>query len=404
VASPLVYNTGLYEFNPAFRPDPEGNAAAMSVAVAEALLSGVTTLVDIGVAQQPVADRMIESGIRAVLAPGFRSARWRMPNAHTVAYDWDDALGDAMYKGALAFIEHNSTHPSGRVSGMLAPMQIDTVRPEMIQASHAYAKEHDLPWQIHAGQSLIEFQEMTRRYGLTPIQWLAELGVLDRHTIIGHGIFLDHVPWMNWPTRTDLELIADSGASVAHCPTNFGRRGVTLDHFGRYRQMGINVALGTDSYPHNMIEELRHACYFGRVAARNVHAFTTASVFDAGTIGGATALGRTDIGRLAKGAKADIVLADLTHINMRPARDPLKSLIFSAADRAVTDVFVDGAQLVADGKVTTIDVESALAELDAAQQRSMANTPKVDRLGRTALELVPLALPTLESAQTGANQ
>jgi hypothetical protein len=89
---------------------------------------------------------------------------------------------------------------------------------------------------------------------------------------------------------------------------------------------------------------------------------------------------------------------------MRPARDPLKSLIFSAADRAVTDVFVDGAQLVADGKVTTIDVESALAELDAAQQRSMANTPKVDRLGRTALELVPLALPTLESAQTGANQ
>jgi hypothetical protein len=78
---------------------------------------------------------------------------------------------------------------------------------------------------------------------------------------------------------------------------------------------------------------------------------------------------------------------------MQPARDPLRSLIFHAADRAVRDVFVDGRQVVAAGKVTTLDQAAAGARLRAAQQRMEALTSSRDYRGRNADEITPLSLP-----------
>lgn len=394
VGSPRLYGSSLYEFNTAFRPDVEGMTAAMDVALGEALGSGVTTLVDISAGVQvPAIERMVASGIRAVAAPGFRCARWSSKDGHTVDYAWDLEAGRAGYEAAVTAIKTWQGHPSGRVSGMLAPMQIDTVSPDILRQSHAYATQAGIPWQIHAGQSVWEFLEIIRRHGMTPIQWLAELGVLNRHTIVGHAIFLDHHRTSNWPTRTDLKLLAESGASVAHCPTIFGRRGYTLEHFGAYVDAGVNVAIGTDSYPHNMLEEARHAAYFGRISAGYVHALRTEDIFDAITVNGALALGRDDLGRLAVGCQADIVLADLRHPMMRPLRDPLKSLIFSAADRAVRDVFVAGRQVVADGRALHIDIDRAAGQLEAAQRRALAGTASHDWRGRGADELVPMTLP-----------
>jgi hypothetical protein len=80
-------------------------------------------------------------------------------------------------------------------------------------------------------------------------------------------------------------------------------------------------------------------------------------IFNAATIGGARALGRDNIGRLAVGCKADIVIVDCAHPAMRPCHDPLRSLVYSASDRAVAHVFVDGEQVVRDQKVLTIDYE-----------------------------------------------
>ncbi|MEQ9815293.1 MAG: amidohydrolase family protein [Azospirillaceae bacterium] len=397
VGSDKLYGSSLYEFNTAFRPDVEGMASAMDVAIAEALSSGVTTLVDISAGVQDEATgRMVDSGIRTVVAPGFRCARWRSKDGHTVDYDWDLAAGRKTYEAALEGIARWSAHPSGRVSGMLAPMQIDTVSPDILKESHAVAVAEGIPWQIHAGQSVWEFQEITRRTGLTPVQWLADLGALDPTTIVGHAIFLDHHKTSNWPTRSDLGLLAEAGASVGHCPTIFGRRGFTLQHFGAYVEAGVNVAIGTDSYPHNILEEARHAAVYGRIAAGWVHALRTADIFAALTVNGARALGRDDLGRLAAGCQADIVIVDAGHPMMRPLRDPLKSLIFSAADRAVRDVFVAGEAVLAGGHPKRIDVERSAGELEQAQRRAIARTPDHDRLGRTAEELVPLVLPRLD--------
>src|SRR5262249_3435646 len=115
-----------------------------------------------------------------------------------------------------------------------------------------------------------------------------------------------------------------------------------------------------------------------------------------GRVGGATALMGDDIGRIAPGKKADLVLVDLTCPQMQPARDPLRSLIYHAADRAVRDVFVDGEQVVADGKVMTLSQESAGGRLRAAQERMEAQTPTRDYLHRSAAEIAPLSLPVVE--------
>ncbi|MDJ1466146.1 amidohydrolase family protein, partial [Nitratireductor sp. GZWM139] len=108
---------------------------------------------------------------------------------------------------------------------------------------------------------------------------------------------------------------------------------------------------------------------------------------------GATALLRDDIGRLAVGAKADLVLVDLSERWMQPVRDPLRCLLFHAADRAVRHVFVDGRQVVRDGEVVTLDHRGALATLVKDQRRMEEMVPGLDPRGRASLDIAPLSLP-----------
>ena len=199
-----------------------------------------------------------------------------------------------------------------------------------------------------------------------------------------------------WKGRRDLELLAESGATVAHCPTVFMRRGITLRTFGDYGRAGINVGIGTDTYPHNFLEEMRSVGNFARIAAETVADLDTVDVFNAATVNGAKALQRSDIGRLTPGAKADLVLIDAKHPAMMPLREPLRSLIFVAAERAIRDVYVDGLKVVADGRVLNIDHQAASEALEAAQIRSLEKVPGLDWAGRTADELAPLVLATVE--------
>jgi cytosine/adenosine deaminase-related metal-dependent hydrolase len=119
----------------------------------------------------------------------------------------------------------------------------------------------------------------------------------------------------------------------------------------------------------------------------------TAQVFHAATAGGAKALGREDIGRLAVGAKADLVMVNLDHPMMKPARDPLRSLIYCAAERAVRDVFVDGRQVVRDGRVLTMDYHAAAQALAEAQVRALERAPALDYANRPVDEMSPLTFP-----------
>jgi 5-methylthioadenosine/S-adenosylhomocysteine deaminase len=389
-----MHMTGLYERSQAFAaPDDEARSASAEFAYCELLSSGVTSLVDISPPWEGWVDLFARSGMRGFLAPGYASARWRLDNDFELKFAWDEARGREGFSAALALIDRVAQHPCGRLSGVVSPMQIENCSADLLRDSRDAARERGLPFTVHIAQSVNEVQEMIRRHGKTPVQWAHDIGILGPETILGHALFLDTHSWIRWWTRTDLGLIADSGCSVAHCPTPFARYGQIMENFGDYLRAGVTMGLGTDTTPHNLVEEMRKAAVLARIAARDIETVTASDLFHAATVGGAKALMRDDLGRIAPGKRADLVLVDLTVPQMRPARDPLRSFIFHAADRAVRDVFVDGQQVVAASEVLTLDQRAAGDRLGAAQLRMLEAVPRRDYRGRTAEQIAPLSLP-----------
>jgi len=185
LGSTRLGQSSLYEFMPVFRIAPEAAKAATQVAVSELLKSGVTTLVDLSGARPGWADDFAATGIRAVLAPMYRSASWRTPDGHSVEYLWDEKAGERGFADALAAVDAARRHPSGRIGAMLAPSQIETCTEGLLKESLQEAKRRGIPVQLHAAQSVVEFNEITRRHGVTPIEFLDRLGLLGPDLVIG---------------------------------------------------------------------------------------------------------------------------------------------------------------------------------------------------------------------------
>ena len=388
--------SSLYEYLPVFGLDPEDAGPSTMVAMSELLKSGVTTISDLSMSRDGWIDDLAATGIRAVVCPMMRQGYWYTKNGHTVEYAWDEKAGERAFEAAMKTIDAAMKHPSGRISAMVGPSQIDTCKEGYFKEAHQEAKRRNIPMQTHACQAVVEFYEMVHRHGKTPIEWLDSIGVLGPDLVIGHGIFLSDHPQIHYPHANDFEMLKDSGAAVAHCPTVFARRGMVLNSIGRYMNAGITVGIGTDTFPHNMVDEIRLACYVARVFTSNYKMGTTRHAFEAATVGGAKILRRPDLGRLAAGAKADFSLVDMSHPYMQPAHEPVRSLIYSASERAIRHVYVDGTQVVKDGKVLTVDVEAATAGLIEGQRKRLKTVPQRDWAGRTADQLAPPVYGTKE--------
>ena len=393
-ASDKLGQSSLYEYLPVFGMEPQDAGASSRVAISELLKSGVTTVTDLSINRESWLDDLASTGIRAVVCPMYRSGYWYTKNGHEVGYAWDEKAGEAAFAAALQTIDGAARHPSGRLSGMMGPAQIDTCTEGLFKDSLAEAQRRNIPLQTHACQAIVEFNEMVRRHGKTPIEWLDQIGVLGPDLVIGHGIFLNDHPQIHWPHSDDFARLRDSGAAVAHCPTVFARRGIALNTIGRYMNAGIPVGLGTDTFPHNMVDEMRLACYAARILTGNYKMGTTRHVFEAATVVGARILRRPDLGRIAAGCKADFSLVDLAHPYMQPAYEPLRSLIYSASERAIRDVYIDGVQVVKSGKVLTVDIEAETDRLVEGQRRRMASVPQRDWAHRTAEQMAPPVITT----------
>ncbi len=388
--NPRLFFSGRQHFRQSFIQDSAAQYASARYGLAEMLAAGTTTIVDLSHAYPGWLDLLSQSGLRVWVGPMFRSARWWTDTGQEIKYDFAPDLGRAAFAEAVSVMAEAERHPSGRFSAMVAPAQVDTCTPELLIDSVRLAKDTGRPLFTHAAQSYAEFNGMARRHDMTSVAWLHSLDFLGERTILGHAVFTDEHPWMQWPTREDIELLAKTGTTVAHCPTVFARDGTLLHHLGAYMDAGVNIAIGTDTHPQNMLEEIRLAETLARVAAGTRHTTSTARLFHAATIGAAKLLGRDDIGRLAEGAKADIVLFDLARPEMQPLRDPLRTIVHSAAERAISDVFVDGHQVVGEGRVLTIDWPQAARALAAEQKRIGDGVADLDAIA-------PLSLPMLAS-------
>ena len=393
LGSPKLGQSSLYEFMPVFRVGTEYTRPCLRVAVSELLKSGVTTICDLGRPRDTWADEYAETGIRAVLWGMFRSGPWKTTNGHSVEYDLDFAAGDKALKEAVAIADKASLHPSGRITGFFGPAQIDTCSEGQIRDALAAARERNQPIQIHAAQSIVEFQEIVRRYGATPVEWLDRIGALGPDTIIGHCIFLNDHPWIHYPHASDFELLRDSGAMVAHCPVVFARRGIALNTLSRYVNAGIRCGIGTDSFPHNMLDEMRMACYAGRIIGGSFTASTTHDVFMGATATGADMIRRPDLGRLSPGCKADFSVVDMRNPYLQPDYEPIRSLVYSANDRAIRDVYVDGRQVVKAGEIVDFDIADDIELLRRAQGEAIADAPRNDWAGRRLDQLSPRVFP-----------
>jgi len=394
--NPKMHMSPLYDRAFMLRTDDAGARCNLRYTIAELLMSGVTSVVDLSFVYDGWLEAMEATGIRAWLVPSYASAHWSTTNGHSVDYIWDESRGRQLLEEAITFARQAQDHASGRFEAMLGPAQIDTCTEDLLRSSLEAAQQHGWRMHTHASQSVVEFYEMTRRHGMTPIQWAGEIGLLGPDSILAHAMFTDDHHATHWPGSRDRSLLAESGTGVAHCPGVFARNGQVLEDLGGYIRAGVRVGIGTDSFPHNMLEEMRQAAILARVTTGDVASVTTAEVFHAATVGGADLVGRTDLGRVCVGAKADIVLVDLAHPAMRPVRDPLRSLIYTAADRAVCDVFVDGNHVVVDGEVRTIDVDAVAAELHVVRDQAEAGASAHHYAGKTALEVAPLTLPKVD--------
>jgi cytosine/adenosine deaminase-related metal-dependent hydrolase len=384
--NPRLFYSSRHLFRQSFLQDQAAQLVSARYGLAELLSNGTTSIVDLSHAYPGWLPLLAESGLRAWAAPMFRSARWWTDLGHEIKYDWAPDLGREAFAEACEVMDAAEGHPCGRLSALVSPAQVDTCTLDLLTSAADLARSRGRPLHTHGAQSYPEFNGMVRRNDMTPIEWLHRIGFLGPQTIIGHAVFTDEHPWLHWPKRNDLRLLAETGSSVAHCPTVFARDASMMHHLGAYMDAGVNIAIGTDTHPQNLFEEMRIAETLARCAAGPEHTSSTARVFHAATIGAAKLLGRDDIGRLAAGARADLVVCDLDEPNMIPMRDPLRNLLYSSGGRSVRDVWVDGRQVVAERRVLTIDWEDAAAALQAAQDRTAAGVAQLDRYS-------PLSLP-----------
>ena len=396
VGTAALWGNAMYEFSGLIDGGSDARAACLTVMLGDLMRSGATTVLDIAGLHDAWLDIAAQSGVRAYLAPGFRQADWVVHDSHRLDLDWDEKAGRQAFARALDFVDRARAHPSGRLDGVVSPSQVETCRPDLLVDAAAEARRRGMRITIHAAQTMAEHEELMRRTGLTAVQYLDRLGVLGPDVILGHCIFADHHSWTRQRTRDDLATLAARGTSVAHCPVTFARSGMALETLGAYRRGGVNVAIGTDSYPFNMLEEMRQALICSRLGGKSVFDLSTGHIFDAATRAGARALGRTDIGRLSVGAKADLLVVDLSAPTMLPVYDPLRSLLHCAAERAVEKVYVDGRLIVDQGKPTLIDYDGALREMQALQNWACARAGALDPRGRDIAELAPKSLPVIE--------
>ena len=370
--------------------------------VVELIRGGVTTFVELG-AQVAVQDALLEQakrfGARAYLSPGYDSGHWVGDEHGRLDRIHDEQRGLTGFKVATDWIKRHDGSLNGRIRGILVPRRVWTTSLDLLKQTVAVADETGLPMATHAAFSIIEFHEIVATYMMTPIELMDSIGMLRPTLAVGHCNFISDNPSMNYAVKNDLKLLGQTGTSISHCAINIARRGRALDSWQKYLDAGVNIALGSDTYPRDMIMNMRTACYMGKIASGSYFAATAGEVFAAATLGGARSLGRDDLGKLAPGALADIIIIDLSGrgtFRFGPVRDPIKSLVECGVGDDVETVIIDGKVVMENRDIREIDMDALLQEAQASGERVWASLPDWDPLGRTADAACPYSYPLVQ--------
>ncbi len=326
-----------------------------------------------------------EIGIRAYLGPCYMSGLTYTTADGQPRQHWDEARGLKGLDEAARFFRDFDGSQAGLVRGMFAPDRIETCTPALLQRTAEVTRELDAPVRLHCCQSLYEFNTVLKLRQATPLGWLEKLGLLMDRAILPHGIYVSGHPQVSVTGDDDLKRLAGSGASIAHCPVVFARDGDALTSFGRYRARGINIGMGTDTFPPDMIDNMRQGLNLNHVMEGGRRSATSADFYIAATLGGAKALRRDDLGRLSAGARADITVFDLGGFHLGQFIDPIKTMVLSGNGRDFRDVYVNGRQVMQDHQVIGADYAALTRQADW-QFRKVIETHRERAVGTPPLD------------------
>ena len=359
---------------------PEEVYLRTMIGAIQALRSGTTTIVDD--MNLPGLDRSLldaayrayeDIGIRAYLGmtmfdrPFFRGVPFVDETFPPDLLAELDALPVVPAEAILALAEDlaQARHPSSnRVAYIAAPSAPQRCTEGFLRAVRALADRHDLPVIIHVQETRLQVVTGQILYGSSMFAYLHRIGFLAPKTSIIHGV---------WAEPGDLDLIAASGASIQHNPNSNLKLGSGLAPLREMLRRGINVSLGTDGCGSieatDMLRVLANTALL-QTLREGDHAdwITADEAFSAATRGGAVALGRSDLGELRVGAKADIALYNTHSIALTPLNRPLQQMVFSETGLGLAHLIVDGTPVMRDGRLTQIDEDDIIARIHAAAE------------------------------------
>jgi guanine deaminase len=375
--------------NYAFRT-PDDDYLSAAIGAIEMLKTGCTAAYDLYMAVPAITDEAMEAvigaytdvGVRAVVAPAVADVVFH----RTVPGLLDllpadlrsavDAMRPAPAKGLLELTErairrwHGAA--DGRVRAAVAPTIPNQASDELLDGCARLAREYGVGVHTHLAESKVQAVESRRRWGRTIVERLGDRGLLGPGFVGAHAI---------WLTDTDIRRLADAGAAVAHNPGSNLRLGCGIAPVRELLDGGVAVGLGTDGSVcadnQNLFEALRIASVVStvRFPHQTDRWLDAPTAWRLATAGSARVLGLADdLGAIAPGRKADLVLMRADSVFLQPLADPLNALVYAETGAGVDTVLVDGRMVLEGGRVTALDEARIYARAQAAADGQRARS------------------------------
>ena len=305
--------------------DSQFAADGFKLAAAEMIRSGTTCLSDMFYFPDEIARCAQQIGMRSVV--GLIVLDFPSP--------WAQSADEYLHK-ALAV--HDEIREFSLVSSALAPHAPYTVSDEQLRQIAMYSNELDVPVHMHLHETAAEVAEAQQNNGQRPLERLDQLNLLNSNLIAVHMTELDEF---------EIERIAEAGVNVAHCPESNLKLGSGICPVASLLEKGVNICLGTDGAASNndldLLGEMRTAAMLAKGSSGNASACNARQAIEMATINGARALGMADrIGSIEVGKCADLITINLASLNTQPLYEPVAQIVYAAASRQVSHVWIDG--------------------------------------------------------------
>lgn len=389
--TPYHYMSGLFRMkNPLIEIRPD---IMYKFSIGELLSKGTTTVFQQGFGLDEAVIPLGESGIRAIYGQMCSDTRFCCENGYRATYaKKTEGIGIKNLEENMDLRKRYNGSYDGRMTIAIDLHAADTCSTELLDEAARYLKaDDDLLCCIHAAQSINEYMYVLRTYGMPPADFLHQHGIYGPNVHYGHYYYPSNHTLNTVKYGDELSTIAKDGTNVIHCPLSFGRRGMFLDSFQKYHDMGINLGIGTDTMPLDIIMEMRYASVFCKIVeGGNPASANAGEVFNAVTINGAKAIHRPDLGRLQAGCKADIVFIDTQNFECTPIKDPIKTIVYNATGDNVVRTIINGVEVVADGLPKNMDMEKLVHEVQEAFDFTTMGYPEAHSMGYTIDEFSPM--------------